>query len=185
VNGIKLLREGKSAADVVKTLTAVDAGREHRQLHVMDATGRTAAHNRQGLHRLVRLDGRRGVLGCGQHAGRARGYPRDRESLRCKQRTAVSAPPDCGPESGRGGGRRQARQQSAALLIYGEEEWPDLDIRVDDHTDPLAELAPSRSREPRALVHFAKLLPSKRDPVGVIDRAELDARVAAMLAEAK
>src|ERR1044071_4262154 len=44
VNGIKLLREGKSAADVVKTLTAADAGREHRQLHVMDATGRTAAH---------------------------------------------------------------------------------------------------------------------------------------------
>src|SRR5256885_8205412 len=44
VNGIKLLREGKSAADVIKTLTAADAGREHRQLHVMDAAGRTAAH---------------------------------------------------------------------------------------------------------------------------------------------
>ena len=44
VNGIKLLREGKSAADVMRTLTAADAGREHRQLHVMDATGRTAAH---------------------------------------------------------------------------------------------------------------------------------------------
>src|SRR3954447_9969294 len=44
VKGIKLLRDGKSAADVVKTLTAADAGREHRQLHVMDATGRTAAH---------------------------------------------------------------------------------------------------------------------------------------------
>ena len=34
-------------------------------------------------------------------------------------------------------------------------------------------------------VHFAKLLPSKRDPVGIIDRAELDARIAAALAEAK
>src|ERR1044072_4453159 len=42
VNGIKLLREGKSAADVVKTLTAADAGREHRQLHVMDVARRTA-----------------------------------------------------------------------------------------------------------------------------------------------
>src|SRR5947209_12304118 len=44
VNGIKLLRDRKSAADIIKTLTAADAGREHRQLHVMDATGRTAAH---------------------------------------------------------------------------------------------------------------------------------------------
>src|ERR1041384_5463774 len=44
VNGIKLLRVGKSASEVVKTLTGADAGREHRQLHVMDAAGRTAAH---------------------------------------------------------------------------------------------------------------------------------------------
>src|SRR5947209_16671299 len=36
VNGIKLLREGKSAPEIVKTLTAADDGREHRQLHVMD-----------------------------------------------------------------------------------------------------------------------------------------------------
>src|SRR5436305_13710125 len=44
VNGIKLLREGKSASEVVRTLTAADDGRDHRQVHVMDATGRTAAH---------------------------------------------------------------------------------------------------------------------------------------------
>jgi len=34
-------------------------------------------------------------------------------------------------------------------------------------------------------VHFSRLLPNKRNPVGVIDRAELDARVAAALAETK
>ena len=40
VNGIRLLHEGKSAAQVVQTLTAADDGRDHRQLHVMDAAGR-------------------------------------------------------------------------------------------------------------------------------------------------
>jgi uncharacterized Ntn-hydrolase superfamily protein len=25
-------------------------------------------------------------------------------------------------------------------VIHGEEEWPDLNLRVDDHPDPLAEL---------------------------------------------
>src|ERR1044072_2213726 len=44
VNSVTVLHEGKSAADVVKALTGADAGREHRKLHVMDATGHTAAH---------------------------------------------------------------------------------------------------------------------------------------------
>src|SRR5271156_194263 len=37
IDGVKLLREGKSPHDIVKTLTAADHGRESRQLHVMDA----------------------------------------------------------------------------------------------------------------------------------------------------
>jgi len=44
VNGLKLLREGKSAAEVVQALVAADQGRDHRQVHVMDVAGRTAAH---------------------------------------------------------------------------------------------------------------------------------------------
>ena len=44
VNGLKLLREGKSAAEVVATLIASDEGRDHRQVHVMDASGRVAGH---------------------------------------------------------------------------------------------------------------------------------------------
>src|SRR5207248_7359032 len=44
VNGLKLLREGRSAAATVSTLVAGDAGRDHRQLHVMDRHGNAAAH---------------------------------------------------------------------------------------------------------------------------------------------
>src|SRR5258706_22101 len=41
-SGLKLLAEGVAAAEVVKRLTAADAGAAHRQLHVMDRAGRTA-----------------------------------------------------------------------------------------------------------------------------------------------
>src|SRR3954447_11965939 len=44
VEGIRLLQAGKPAAEVVKTLVAGDDGRAHRQLHIMDAAGRIAAH---------------------------------------------------------------------------------------------------------------------------------------------
>src|SRR5215475_6175567 len=42
--GLSLIRDGVGAADVVRILTAADAGRDHRQLHVLGADGRFAAH---------------------------------------------------------------------------------------------------------------------------------------------
>src|SRR3977135_1566612 len=44
IDGVKLLREGRAPGDIVATLIAADSGRESRQLHVMDATGRIASH---------------------------------------------------------------------------------------------------------------------------------------------
>ena len=44
IDGVKLLREGRSPREVVDTLIAADDGRESRQLHVMDIKGRIAAH---------------------------------------------------------------------------------------------------------------------------------------------
>src|SRR5579859_174603 len=44
IDGVKLLREGRHPQDIVKTLLAADSGRESRQLHIMDAEGRIAAH---------------------------------------------------------------------------------------------------------------------------------------------
>src|SRR4051812_43744888 len=44
IDGVKLLREGKSPGEIIAALIAADDGRESRQLHVMDASGRIAAH---------------------------------------------------------------------------------------------------------------------------------------------
>ena len=58
IDGIKLLREGKSPREIVDILLAADTGRESRQLHIMDAAGRIAAHT-----------GKDCVDWCGQLAG--------------------------------------------------------------------------------------------------------------------
>src|SRR5262245_12803770 len=44
INGLKYLREGQTPEEIVARLTATDAGHDHRQLHIMDATGRIAAY---------------------------------------------------------------------------------------------------------------------------------------------
>src|SRR5262249_31861048 len=43
-NGLRLLGQGMAADAVVKTLIAADDGRDHRQIHVMDAKSCVAAH---------------------------------------------------------------------------------------------------------------------------------------------
>jgi len=43
-DGLSLLRQGKTADEVVQALTAVDDGRAHRQLGVVDAMGRSATY---------------------------------------------------------------------------------------------------------------------------------------------
>jgi uncharacterized Ntn-hydrolase superfamily protein len=182
VNGVKLLREGKSAAEVVKALTAADEGREQRQVHVMDAAGSIAAHT-----------GKACVDWCGATVGE--GFSVAGNMLAgpaviaetAKAYVANAALPFArrliaAHKAGEAAGGDKRGKQSAALLIYGEEEWPDLDLRVDDHADPLGELARLEAVSRERWVHFAKFLPSKRNPSGELDRAVIDAGIAAALA---
>src|SRR5476651_636032 len=41
---LELMAQGKAPAEMVSSLIAGDEGREHRQLHMIDAAGRIAAH---------------------------------------------------------------------------------------------------------------------------------------------
>jgi uncharacterized Ntn-hydrolase superfamily protein len=82
------------------------------------------------------------------------------------------------------GGDKRGRQ-SAALLIYGEEEWSDLDLRVDDHVDPLSELERLEAVSRERWVHFRKYLPSRKNPAGITDRAVIDAGIAAAVGSEK
>jgi uncharacterized Ntn-hydrolase superfamily protein len=84
--------------------------------------------------------------------------------------------------SGEAAGGDKRGRQSAALLIYGEEEWSDLDLRVDDHTDPLAELERLEAVSRERWVHFRKYLPSRQNPAGVTDRRIIDAGIEAAIA---
>ena len=44
VDGLRMLDEGRAPTEIVRVLTEADAGREHRQVHIMNAAGEVAAH---------------------------------------------------------------------------------------------------------------------------------------------
>jgi len=140
-NGLKLLREGRSAAEVVDALVAADVGRDQRQVHVMDAAGRVAAHSGAAC---VAWAGHVHGVDCSV-AGNMLAGPQvlDRTAATYRAHAGDSFP--CrliaAMQAGEAAGGDKRGKQSAALLIYGEDDWSDLDLRVDDHADPLTELA--------------------------------------------
>jgi uncharacterized Ntn-hydrolase superfamily protein len=79
--------------------------------------------------------------------------------------------------AGEAAGGDKRGKQSAALLIHGEEAWSDLDLRVDDHADPLAELDRLERMSRTHWMVFRRFLPSHRDRVGVTDRRVIEAAI--------
>jgi uncharacterized Ntn-hydrolase superfamily protein len=85
-------------------------------------------------------------------------------------------------KSGEAAGGDKRGKQSAALLIHGSEEWSDLDLRVDDHADPLAELERLEQVSRERWVHFRPFLPTRKNPAGITDRATIDAAITSAIA---
>jgi uncharacterized Ntn-hydrolase superfamily protein len=80
--------------------------------------------------------------------------------------------------AGEAAGGDKRGKQSAALIICGEEEWSDLNLRVDDHADPLAELERLENVSRERFVHFMRMLPNRSNRVGVTDRQLIESKIA-------
>src|SRR3954470_20064550 len=175
IDGSKLLRQGRKPRDIIDSLIAPDPGRESRQLHIMDAGGRIAAHTgSECIGWCGHVEGSgfsiagNMLAGAGVLDDTARTYAA-KEQLPFARRLIAAL------RSGDAAGGDKRGQQSAALLIYGDEEWSDLDLRVDDHADPLGELERLEQVSRERWVHFRKYLPTRKNPGGVTDRTTIEA----------
>jgi uncharacterized Ntn-hydrolase superfamily protein len=74
----------------------------------------------------------------------------------------------------RAGGDRRGRQ-SAAMLLTTTEDFPDLNLRVDDHADPLGELERLVGMWRRDVAPGLATRPRKADPAGLIDMDAIEA----------
>jgi uncharacterized Ntn-hydrolase superfamily protein len=72
------------------------------------------------------------------------------------------------------GGDRRGRQ-SAAMVSVTTEDFPDLNLRVDDHTDPLGELERLLGIWTRDVAPVLATRPSRALPAGVTDLDAIEA----------
>jgi uncharacterized Ntn-hydrolase superfamily protein len=80
--------------------------------------------------------------------------------------------------AGEAAGGDKRGKQAAALRIHGDEDYPSLDIRVDDHEEPIVELHRLYDKSLERYQPFMACLPGRHDATGITDRNEIEARVA-------
>jgi uncharacterized Ntn-hydrolase superfamily protein len=181
--GLALLDAGTSAEQTVERLIAEDEGRQNRQLHVIDRQGRFAAHTGSACvgwcgHELRTSFSIAGNMLTGPEviAQTARAYERQ-DALPLARRLIAAM------KAGEAAGGDKRGKQSAALLIHDQEDYPLYDLRVDDHPDPLAEIARLEEIARQRWIHFRRCMPSRREPSGLIDRGGIDDLIAKSIAE--
>jgi uncharacterized Ntn-hydrolase superfamily protein len=181
-HGLKHLRDGLSAAETLSKLVASDDGRAHRQVHVMDAQGNAAIHTGASC-----IDWCGGISDANVSvAGNMLANDNVVAETAAAYRTNSSMPFArrliAALKAGEAAGGDRRGKQSAALVIQGAEDWPELDLRVDDHADPLAELERLERVSRERFVHFMRCLPSRKNPAGITDRAAIEAEIEKALA---
>ncbi len=143
--GLDLMRAGRAAPDALRGLLAGDEGRDVRQVAMIDAEGRVAAHT-----------GTKNIQAAGHTIGKnysvqanlmlsdkvwpamARAYEAAKGDIAERMMAALEA-------AQAEGGDIRGKQSAALIVVSGKpsgKPWVDrvFDIRVDDHAEPLKEL---------------------------------------------
>lgn len=164
-DGLDLLAGGASPDSVVRELTGGDRGRAHRQVHLVDAQGRSAGWT--GAQSVAWAGHRAldGVSAAGNMlAGPAvldallEGYAETPDGALAERLLAAL-------EAAEAAGGDKRGRMSAALYVVGGERYPEIDLRVDFAPAPLAALRQLLAEHAKPYVQrFRDALPTAADP---------------------
>jgi uncharacterized Ntn-hydrolase superfamily protein len=175
--GLKGMQAGTAPELIMQTLLATDEGRDQRQVHLLSSQGAPVAHT-----------GKSCIDWCGHLAGEhfsiagnmlagpqvleetAKAFMAS-EGLPLAQRLIL------GMQAGERAGGDKRGKQSAALRIHADEDYLQLDIRVDDHEEPLLELQRLYDKSLERFQPFLTCLPGRHSPSGITDRSLIEARI--------
>ena len=143
--GLDLMAEGNSAVQTVEALITADEEREHRQVGVVDARGRASTYTGSEC-----FDWAGGVTG--EHYAAQGNILVGEETVEAMANAYEEADGDLATrllgalDAGQRAGGDSRGKQSAALLVvregggYGGDNDRVVDLRVDDHPEPIREL---------------------------------------------
>jgi uncharacterized Ntn-hydrolase superfamily protein len=143
--GLALMKGGKSAPEALKALLAADADREVRQVAMVDAQGRVAAHTGAKCIQAAGHETGEGFTVEANLMDQATVWPAMAKAYRGATGDLADRLLAALRAAQAEGGDIRGRQSAAILIVKGKasgQPWNDrlFDLRVEDHPDPLKEL---------------------------------------------
>lgn len=173
ITGLDYLASGMDARATMRRLTEEDEGRALRQFTVIDRDGQSAAYSGDDCvqwfgHRTGDAYAAAGNMLTGPDVidGMA-------ESFEATSGQPLGERMMLALEAGQAPGGDKRGRQSAAMLIYSTEDYPLVDLRVDDNPDPVVELRRLWGLYNAELSDLMGMLPSKAHPAGLFDMDQL------------
>lgn len=171
INGLKYLEEGLTAKAVKERILAEDPQPEIRQFAIVDKEGQSAAYTGEKcVDWHGHIEGKNFVAAGNMLVGEetvkemARVFEATSE-LKLSERLLQAL------EAGQAAGGDKRGKQSAALKVVSTESYPLVDLRVDEHKNPVPELRRVYEVAKYELFPFIKTLPTKANPLGQMDLA--------------
>jgi len=178
IEGVARLQAGATAPDVIADLVALDAGQAQRQCHLVDGHGEIAAHTGEACMDWAGHVSARGVSVAGNMLA---GPDVVAASLDAYLSAANLPMPDrmlAALRAGEVAGGDRRGRQAAALRVHQGQDYAALDLRVDDHADPLGELDHLLDVARERFVYFSDCMGTQENFAGTTDRTELDSTLA-------
>ncbi|HEY6068022.1 MAG TPA: DUF1028 domain-containing protein [Gaiellaceae bacterium] len=145
-DGLALLGEGRSATAVIEALTAQDPGKAERQVGVVDGSGRAATFTGEGCHEWAGGRTGEGYAAQGNILVSAATVGALAETFESSAGRALAERLlSCLAAAQAAGGDRRGQQSASLLIVEKDAGYAGLsdvvvDLRVDDHEQPIAEL---------------------------------------------
>lgn len=166
IDGIRALSAGMSARAALEKLMADDPGRDVRQIGLVDRNGQSAAWSGKDCTPWF------GHITGPDHAVQGNmlvGEPTLTAMAEAFERAAALELPErllVVLEAGQAAGGDKRGRQSAALKVVHREEYPYLDLRVDEHRHPVAELRRVFEVARHQYLPFVAGMPTRANPLG-------------------
>lgn len=135
------MASGDSAEAAVRAAVAADAFAEHRQLTAVDARGGAFAWSGSGALGVHASRTRDGVAAAGNLLASERTIDELLAGFECSAASTLEERLLDGARAAMAAGGEAGPVRSAGLAVVEAEPWRVTDLRVDDHDDPIGELA--------------------------------------------
>ncbi len=164
IDALRMMEQGRSAPEALAAVMAADEGRDGRQVGVVDAAGRSAAWSGKSCTawsgQIIEADfSVQGNMLAGERTLAAMAA-----AFRASATQGLSHRLLLALEAGDTAGGDRRGRQSAALKVHHVEEYPLIDLRVDEHADPVTELRRVYAIARQQLLPFVQGMPTRAGP---------------------